>query len=349
MPEAMLGVAMLSYAHPSHAVSYTHALQTIDGVKLAAIYDANEDRARHYAQQFGVAEYATTLAPILERADVDAVVVCSPTDQHAPLVIAAAEAGKHVLCEKPIATRVEDAKAMIAACRRAGVQLHIAFPVRFMPIIAETKRKIDNNEIGTLFSMVGGNRGRPPLPPEYPDWITDLDHAGGGAVIDHSVHVTDAMRYLANAEVESVYARTGTLFHQQLSVDDCGLLLLKFSNGIAVSVDPSWSIPAAHPVHYDFFLRITGTAGLIGLDETQQTLRVSSDLRHERGVTWEAFGVNPDLELVRHFIQCVRSGQELAPRAGGEDGLRALEIALAAYQSARTGQFVTLAPEPLDP
>jgi predicted dehydrogenase len=342
MTDNTVGVAILSYAHPGHAASYTHALTQIDGVRVAAIYDEDGERGQLYARQFGVSDSYSMLAPLLERADIHAVVVCSATDQHAPLVIAAAEAGKHVLCEKPIATRIEDAHAMIKACEQAGVQLHIAFPVRFMPVVAAAKSKIDNNEIGALFSMTGGNRGRPPLPPFYPAWITDRAHAGGGAVMDHSVHVTDVMRYVSGAEVESVYAEAATLFHEGLTVDDCGVLLLKFRNGIVASVDPSWSLPNANPFHYDFWLRVVGTEGLVGLDETQQSLRVASDVRPERGVTWEAFGISPDMEMVRHFVHCVRTGEALAPGASGEDGLRALEIALAAYESVRTGQPVTL-------
>jgi predicted dehydrogenase len=125
-------------------------------------------------------------------------------------------------------------------------------------------------------------------------------------------------------------------------VDDCGLILLTLRNGIVASVDPSWSIPAANSFHYDFYLRILGAEGVIALDDTRQALQVASDNEGARGLFLEPFGVNVDLEMVRHFIQCVRQGEELAPRASGEDGLRALEIALAAYASARAGQPVNL-------
>src|SRR5690606_25274286 len=121
---------------------------------------------------------------------------------------------------------------------------------------------------------VGGNRGLPPLPPTYPAWITSPDEAGGGALIDHSVHVTDAMRYLTGAEVRSVSAEAATLFHPDLAVDDCALLLLTFDNEAVGSVDPSWSVPQANPWHYDFFLRIMGSDGAISIDDTQQRLRV---------------------------------------------------------------------------
>lgn len=342
MAEEPMGVGIVSYAHPHHAASYTSALLQIPDVRVAAIYDEDADRGRTYAAQFGVADVYLSLADLLARPDIQAVVVCSANNDHALHVVAAAEAGKHVLCEKPIATRPEDAQAMIDACERAGTQLHMAFPSRFMPEVQQAKHMIANNEIGAVFGIVGGNRGRPPLPPAYPAWITDAAQSGGGAVIDHSVHVTDAMRFVTGDEVETVCAEIGTLFNESLAVDDCGLLLLRFRNGIVASVDPSWSMPNANPFHYDFFLRITGTDGLIALDDTQQALRVASDRRQERGVFWEAFGSNPDLEMIRHFITCIRTGTTATPGATGEDGLRALQIAHAAYESARTGAPVHL-------
>jgi predicted dehydrogenase len=335
-------VGILSYAHVGHAASYTAALQQLDGVEVAAIYDEEPTRGRAYAARFGVPDVYDDVDRLLGRRDIQAVVVCSPTDRHAELVIAAARAGKHVLCEKPIATTLADARAMIDACETAGVQLHVAFPVRFVPMVQKAKQLIDAGEIGSIYGMVGGNRGIPPLPPAYPDWITDPARAGGGALIDHSVHVTDAMRYLIGEEAVRVSAEAGTLFREDLAVDDAAILLLEFADGAVASVDPSWSLPAANPFHYDFYLRVLGSDGLITLDETRQGLQVTRAGQDGRSFTLEAFGPNPDLELVRHFVGCVREGQVLPPAATGLDGLRALEVALAGYEAARRGQPVAL-------
>ncbi len=94
MSDNTVGVAILSYAHPHHAAGYTHALTHIDGVRVAAVYDEDPARGQAYARQFGVPDHYSDLAPLLQRSDIHAVVVCSATDQHAPLVLAAAEAGK---------------------------------------------------------------------------------------------------------------------------------------------------------------------------------------------------------------------------------------------------------------
>ena len=348
MASDLVRVGILSFAHLGHAVSYSAALGRLDGVEIAAIYDEDEERGRAMVARFEVPEYHSDPAAIIDRDDIRAVIVCSPTNVHAPLVIAAAQAGKHVLVEKPIATRSEDAHAMTAACEAAGVQLHIPFVLRFFPMVQRAKQLIEAGEIGSVYGMMGGNRGIPPLSPAYPGWITDPVQAGGGALIDHSVHVTDVMRFLTGTEATRVFAECGTLFREELSVDDAAILLVTFDDGIAASIDPSWCIPKANPYHYDFYLRILGSDGLIVLDETRSSLQVTRPGHDDRSFVLESFGPEADLEMVRHFVDCVRRGEQMPPAASGVDGLRALEIALAAYESARTGQPVSLSPVEVD-
>jgi predicted dehydrogenase len=107
-------------------------------------------------------------------------------------------------------------------------------------------------------------------------------------------------------------------------------------------VDPSWSIQPHNPYDYDFYLRILGTEGWLSLDDTRQALSVVSEVATDRGMYLEPFGVDIDRKMVRHFVECIRQGKAAPPFASGEDGLRALEIALAAYRSAQRGQPVTL-------
>jgi predicted dehydrogenase len=337
----IIHVAVLSYAHSGHAVAYSNALRGIEGAELAAVHDEDAARGRGFAEQFEVPFYSN-LDELLGREDIQCVIVCSPTNRHRELVVAAARAGKHVLCEKPIATTVPDAEAMIEACRAAGVLLQIPFVSRFYPMLQTARRIVQNGEIGAVLGAVGGNRGVPPLPPAYPEWILDPVQAGGGALMDHSVHVTDAMRFVFGAEVQSVFAEKSIFHPLGLEVEDCGLISLTFQNGIIASVDPSWSIPEKNPYHYDFYLRILGEKGVITLDDTRQALTVVSDRGEGPGVESRPFGLDVDLEMLRHFIRCVRAGENLFPAATGEDGLRALEIALGAYDSIREHQPVPL-------
>ena len=176
-------------------------------------------------------------APIVQSADelvasagLEAVVVCSATAAHRQLTELAAGAGLHVLSEKPIATTLADGQAMVDACAGAGVQLHVAFSTRFYPMVQQVRAAIRDGVLGEIVGLVGGNRGRPPLPPDYPSWITDPAEAGGGALIDHSVHVTDVMRHVSGLEVADVGAEVDSMFWGA-GVDDMAILSLRFAGG----------------------------------------------------------------------------------------------------------------------
>lgn len=335
-----LRLGFLSCAHAYHAASYTRVLTQMPGVEVAAVYGSDAPRGQSFAHRFGAPHFYSLVEELLAREDLHAVVVCSPTNQHAPLTVAAARAGKHMLCERPIATTAGDARAMVAACREIRVQLHLTFVCRFYPMVQKARAMLAAGEIGAVRGIVGGNRGTRPA--NSPEWITDPVQAGGGALIDHSVYVTDAMRFVLGAEVESIFAETGRRIQPHLPVEDCAQLLVKFQNGATASVKPSWSFSSRNPYHYGFYLRMVGTDGVLSVDDRRQALQVVIETAADRNVYLEPFGVDVDAAMVQYFIQCVRQGTLTAPAASGEDGLRALEIALVAYQSARIGPVVLL-------
>lgn len=333
----VLGVALLGAAHTPHAMSYARCFANDPATTLVGVYDSDAELGARVAERFGTTHH-TDLGELLDRDGLDAVVVCSATAEHRALVEAAASSGLHVLCEKPIATTVEDAVAMIDTCERHGVQLHVAFVCRFYPVVARVRDLIESGAIGDVIGMVGGNRGRPPLPPQYPSWITDTALAGGGSLIDHSVHVVDAMRHVTGREVTRVHAEVDDRFWQS-GVDDMAALTIEFGGGAVASVDPSWSVPAGHPWSYDFFLRVVGTAGAISIDDTPEALRVSIA---GEGMRLVPFGVDIDAEMCAAFAASITAGELQRPCADGVDGLRALEVALAGYESAATGTTVAL-------
>jgi predicted dehydrogenase len=272
--------------------------------------------------------------------DVQAVVVCSATSQHRGHVELAAAHGVHVLCEKPIATTVEDATAMLAATQAAGTQLHLAFVSRFLPHVRRVRRALDDRVLGDVIGIRAGNRGRAPLPPGYPAWITTPEQSGGGALIDHSVHLTDLLRHLTGQEVTAVAAETGSLLWSA-GVEDCALLSLRFDKGAVASIDPSWSVPADNPWDYDFFLRLVGTAGSVDIDDLSESVQLVSP-RAGAGLRLVGFGEDPDESMLQAFVASVDAGEVLDPCATGVDGLRALQVALAGYASAADGsRFVT--------
>jgi len=334
-----LGVAVLGVAHIPHAMSYARCLTNSSTARLVGVYDESVELGRRVADRFG-AVFQPDLDSLISSADVQAVVVCSATINHRPLVAAAAARGLHVLCEKPIATSVEDAEAMIAICAEHGVQLHTAFVTRFYPLVARVRAAVQDGSLGELLGMVGGNRGRPPLPPQYPDWITNQSESGGGALMDHSVHVTDIMRHISGLEVASVTAEVDSLFWES-GVDDMALMSLTFDNGAIGSVDPSWSVPAGNAWDYDFYLRVIGTKGSVSINDLAESLQLVSSAVAP-GMRLVPFGVDIDALMVDAFVASVRSGEFVSPCADGIDGLRALETALAGYESSSRSATVAL-------
>lgn len=333
-----LGVAIIGCAHTSHAWAYARALVHSANAHLVGVFDSDPALAGSINRDFGV---PFRLAhELVSSPDVDAVVVCSATVEHRALVELAASNGCHVLCEKPVATTLEDARAMIAACHDAEVQLHLAFVTRFLPLIQEVRVALQAGEVGDVIAVVAGNRGRPPLAPTYPDWITDPVQAGGGALLDHSVHLTDVIRHLTGREVVRVAAEVDALMWD-CGIDDVALMSLVFDNGMVASIDPSWSIPADNPWDYDFFLRVLGTKGSLAVNDLGSSLQLVSR-RYGAGLRLVPFGVDADALMIDAFLASIRSGELQPPCADGEDGLRSLEVALAGYAAAAATAPVSL-------
>jgi len=330
MAEKRVRIGMMSFAH-MHAASYAHSIVTRGDTQMVGIADAVPERAQKMAQRFETRAFDSYEA-LLAEPGLDAVVVCSENVRHRELVELAAAAGKHVLCEKPLATTVEDGKAMIAACRAAGVQLMTAFPCRFSPVIQRLKAAIDSGRGGSMLAFRGTNRGRNPG-----GWFIDKRLSGGGAMIDHTVHVTDLMRWLLRDEVRDVYAEISNgIGHQEF--DDVAFLSMTFRNGVFGTLDASWTRPKAFPTWGDVTLEIVTERGTLSMDMFAQNLVLYSDT--SQTVSWHNWGGNADDGLVGAFAAAIASGAPVP--ITGEDGLRAAEVALAAYKSAEQNAPVAL-------
>ena len=317
-------VGMVSFAHV-HAPAYAAVLGDLDEADFVGLTDADANRGREAAERFGVRYF--------EDADslfgaVDAVVVCSENKNHARDVIPALRGGVHVLCEKPISTTVDDAVAMVEASESSGSQLSIAFPVRYLPSIVRARQVVRGGSLGRVLAVNGANRGTIPG-----GWFLDPEIAGGGALMDHTVHVADLLRWMLDVEVKSVYAEVGTLFGAG-KTDDAAILTLELeggsiADGTFATIDPSWSRGEGYPVNADVRLRISGTTGVLDVDPFARPLRTFD---HEtRAPSWSYTGEDMNELMLADFLRGVAEGDPTC--ASGLDGLRALEIVLAAYAS----------------
>jgi len=326
-----LNIGIMSFAH-GHADSYATALRGMANVTLAGIYDDNTARGEAAAQQYGTRFFAEADALLAQ--SLDAVMICSENSKHRAMVEAAAGKVGYILCEKPIATTAEDGQAMIDVCQRTKTKLQIAFPVRFSPPIQWLKATLEKGELGKIYAVQTTNHGSMPG-----GWFIDKALSGGGAVIDHTVHVIDLLRWFWDTEVTEVYAEIGhETLHPGLGIDDVGLLSFTLANGIYGTLDTSWSRPSSYTTWGDVKIEVTAEKGVVLVDAFRQHLAVSSN---KAGKTqWRHWGSNMDLGLVDDFVDLIRTGRE--PSISGLDGLRALEVALAAYRSAESGQTIII-------
>jgi UDP-N-acetylglucosamine 3-dehydrogenase len=328
---ASLRIALLSTAHV-HTTDYADALRHVDGASLAAIWDDDNARGRAFAQARGIPFLPDLDAPTAWDA-FDAVIIASENAKHAALCLAACRAGKHVLCEKPLATRGDDAAAMIAAAEHAGVLLATAFDMRHNLPAQAVKNAIDQGRLGEVLAIRATNHGQLP-----PGWFSDPALSGGGAVMGHTVHVVDLARWYLNDEPVEVYAEiSDALYHA--GVEDIAFLTITFRSGVVLTLDPSWSRPPSFPLWGDLTMEIAGTAGVISLDAfAQNVVKYPARTARTEWLPWSAEGKR---SLLEDFVGAIRNGH--APAATGRDGARALAVALAAYASAKCGQ-----PQPVE-
>lgn len=314
-----------------HAYGYGNALGQIADAEHVGVWDPSDERSHKFAARFGVRSFET-MGELL--AGVDAVVITSENVHHAAYGIAAAQAGKAILCEKPLVTTEEDAAAFLNAVSDAGVILMTAFPCQFSPAFARLKERCASGEIGAIKAVCATNRGTCPH-----DWFVDKSLSGGGAMIDHTVHVADLLRDLLQAEVTQVHAVVGNKMYDQ-DWEDSALLSLAFDNGVLATLDSSWSRPASYKTWGDVTMTVVGESGVIELDMFVQGLDSYRNETMRHGMA--GWGSDLDLLLTRAFVRTVLESS--APPVTGLDGWKAAQVALAGYASARSGQPVSVQP-----
>lgn len=334
-----LKVAVLSFAH-THAHTYIRHLARRDDVDLlttdpepAALSDSGP-RGAAFAAAYGVG-YVDTYEQAFAWQP-DAVVICAENSRHVALVRKAAAAGADILCEKPLATTVADARSAVQAADAAGVHLVIAFPVRFSPAYQALKERVRAGDVGEVLAIVGTNNG---WMPTDRSWFTDPELAGGGALVDHVVHCADLLNDLLGVPAETVRAVSNRILHADsgVRVETGGLVTITYSGGIIATIDCSWSQPASAPNWGGLTLQVSGTRGSIKIDPFAAHVGGYDSA----GAVWLPSGSDLDALMIEKFLQTVRSGTPVEQT--DTSGLRTVQLVQAAQESARTGQPVQLA------
>lgn len=323
----MTRIGMISFEH-MHAFSYAKALVEIDDIEIVGIYDAEEYRGSNMADTFGTKYYNDYEALLKE--DLDGVIICTNNRDHEEMVIAASEHKVPSLVEKPFAISTEAAQKMINVAEENNVFVMNALPMRFSPSMIRGKEAIDNGEVGEILSIVSINHGK------IPDgWFLDIDKSGGGAVIDHTVHVGDIIRWYTGSEFKTVYCESGELIHNK-GIEDTGIVAAELENGVLATIDCSWAHHDNYPIWPQVDLEIVGTKGVLNIKGFAQVHHVVDPVNNLS--TEERFGASGDPGLVQAFVEACRNNEGISPT--DIDGIRSTELAIASYQSSKENAVV---------
>jgi myo-inositol 2-dehydrogenase / D-chiro-inositol 1-dehydrogenase len=300
----------------------------------AVVFDLEPTRAAAVAGRSG-AEVAGSLEELL--GSVDVVDVCTATHRHAEVAIAAARAGRHVICEKPLARTLADADAIVSASAEAGVRLFVAHVVRFFPEYAAARQQVVEGAIGEP-AVLRLKRAsfRPRHPPDH--WFFDPARSGG-MIVDLMIHDFDYARWVAG-DVVAVHCRSVGVERPELAIDHA-VAILTHASGAISQVTGSWAYP---PPTFRTSLEIAGSHGLIEFDSAADPPIVSylqpqtGDEAGLVGLPASPLAEDPYRLELREFHRSILDGTPA--RVAAHDGLEALRIALAADASARTGQVV---------
>ena len=334
----------------SHAdLKIAPAIHRAEDSRLVAVYSRDQDRADSFAGKHGADAAHTDLDALLSDSRVDAVFVASPNYLHAPQVIRAAAAGKHVLAEKPMATTVSDANAMVDACRDHGVALGLGFELRFHPAHLWARQLLDDGAIGRVRLARGqwgrGHRGEPEHLPRtgLREWWETPELIGDASVlVGLGVHVFDLTRFLFRDEVVEVVTMTDGQTGQQ-PLEHIATIALRLSSGAIMQVMCGRMLPDTQND-----LAIYGSDGRFATSETIWEARlgraevVSEALNHAESYEYD-YLANFVAEL-EDFHDALQSGR--TPRATGEDGVEAARITAAAIEAAKTGRAVRIDNQP---
>jgi len=327
-----VGIAGVGFMGTTHAAGWAAT-----GADLVGLCAETTDEAAGMAQTYRTQVYAD-YAALLD--DVDVIDICTPTHLHYEMVLQAAAAGKHIICEKPLARTVAQAQEMIRACRTAGVKLFVAHVVRFFPEYALAKAQIDQGKIGKPGVVRLTRASYRPKKPSG-NWFLDFEKSGG-MMLDLMIHDFDYARWISG-EVESVFAKNVTSAQPE-AVTEYGIAILNHTSGALSHVVGGWAYP---PPTFRTAFEIAGDRGLIewSSDSTAPInllLRKDSADAPDVGLPGSPVAESPYTMQIKEFYEALINDR--TARVSATDGLASVQIALAAIESAQTGKPIALTP-----
>ena len=313
------------------------AINAQPGSRVSAVASADPTRAAAFAQANDIPRSHDSVAALLDDPSIDAVYISTTNELHHPQAIAAARAGKHVLCEKPLALTLDDARAMVEACRAAGVTMGTNHHLRNAASHRAIRRLVMDGAIGQLLAARVFHAVY--LPPHLQGWRIDRPDAGGGVILDITVHDADTLRHdLGDVNVLEITAMTASHGMGRDGLEDTVMGVMRFDNGVLAQFHDAFTV-----AHTGTGIEIHGTEGSI-LGRDVMTQRPIGTVILRRGDREEIVDIGQPNNLyersVARFEAAIRG--DGPPAATGEDGIASLAVALAARESASTGRAVRL-------
>ena len=324
---------------------HAHVYATMPQSKLVAVCDLDEKRASEIAMKYGVKAVYTDYRKLLENPEVKAVSIATPDFAHREIAVAAAEAGKHILVEKPLATTVEDAEAIVRAVNKAKVKLMVSFHNRVSPPFANAKQSILKGELGKPVYIYARLSNTTWVATQMLPWASK-----SSALWFLGSHVTDLAHWLLDDEPKRVYAvtRAGILKEMGVDTQDFHVAIVEFKNGAVVTLENAWILPETEPSVFNLKFEILGSKGSVYINTSdhrlmQQFTTENASLPDVLGITFG--GESPRLsgfvlEAIARFVDAVVSDQPVL--ASGEDGLVVTRVLCAIQDSAASGKPVDL-------
>jgi predicted dehydrogenase len=352
---------MISFDHVHADMRMKALLEQPEDVEIVAISEKDEARGRASQKKYG-GELYHDYRKLLERKDLDFVFIHSATSEHSQMVLATADAGIGVFCEKPLATSHDEAREMLAAVEKAGIRHTTGFNSRLIPEAQRAKTIFDTGVLGKIVSIRSFLSSIGPkelgCPPYMCDWILDAQKAAGGALIDEGVHAIDLMRWFLG-DIESVFTMTAKTVKTGLNVEDNAITMLRFRNGALGELNTSWSINI--DVGMKNTMELYGSDGTMIVELTSKAPKVAVYTEKSTADAklggWIEPQIKPDssdphdyTSWPTHAIHFKREITDMIRRLKRDipfeitfaDGVKVAEVTSAAYASAARGELVKL-------